>query len=93
MGDFVFCLSGSVINHDNVIEDRVVFASGVALAGHVHVENGCYLGQSSTVRQFLTIGRGSMLGMGAVVVKDVPPNSVMAGNPARKLRDRDASAE
>jgi sugar O-acyltransferase (sialic acid O-acetyltransferase NeuD family) len=88
VGDFVFALASSIINHDDVVEDRVVLASQVTLAGSVHVESDCYLGQSSTVRQYLRIGHGSMLGMGAVVVKDVPPNSVMVGNPARRLRDR-----
>jgi acetyltransferase-like isoleucine patch superfamily enzyme len=39
------------------------------------------------VRQNLRIGRDSLVGMGSVVIKDVPPSSVMAGNPARKLRD------
>jgi acetyltransferase-like isoleucine patch superfamily enzyme len=58
------------------------------LAGEIHVEADCYLGQSCTVRQKLRIGRGSMVGMGAVVIADVEPNSVMVGNPARKLRER-----
>ena len=88
VGDFVFCLAGSVINHDDVIGDRCVFASGATLAGYVTVEEDCYLGQSCTVRQSLRVGRNSMVGMGAVVVRDVPPGCVMAGNPARKLKDR-----
>jgi len=88
LGDFCFCLSGSVVNHDVVIGDNVILASKVSLAGYVQVEADCYLGQACTVRQNLRIGRDSMIGMGAVVVRDVPPNSVMAGNPAKKLRDR-----
>jgi len=85
LGDYVFCLSGSVINHDDVLEDWVTLASGAALAGSVHVERDCYLGQGCSVRQLLRIGRGSTIGMGAVVVRDVPPDSVMVGNPARRL--------
>jgi len=88
IGDYVFVLSGCVINHDDVLEEGVTLASGVMLAGEIHVEADCYLGQSCTVRQKLRIGRGSMIGMGAVVIADVEPDSVMVGNPALKLRDR-----
>lgn len=88
VGDRLFALSGAIINHDDVIGDDVTMASGATLAGELTVEDGCYLGQSSTVRQQLRIGRGSLIGMGAVVVADVPPDSVMIGNPARYLRAR-----
>jgi sugar O-acyltransferase (sialic acid O-acetyltransferase NeuD family) len=87
IGNHVFCLGGSIINHDCVLEDRVVVASGVSLAGSVHVEADCYLGQACSVRQLLRVGQGSLIGMGSVVLRDVPPHSVVVGNPARKLRD------
>lgn len=87
LGDYVFCLSGCVINHDCVLADRVVLASGVILAGSVLVEPECYLGQSCTVRQTLRIGRGSLIGMGAVIVKNVPPGSVIIGNPGRSKEE------
>lgn len=86
LGDFVFCLSGSVINHDDRIGSRAVFASGVCLAGGVRVGDDVYLGQTCTVRQNLSIGARSLVGMGAVVVRDVEPGVVVAGNPARVLR-------
>jgi acyl-[acyl carrier protein]--UDP-N-acetylglucosamine O-acyltransferase len=89
IGDFLFCLAGAVINHDDVIENRVTITSGVVLAGEVHVEEGCYLGQSSTVRELLRIGKGSVIGMGCVVLHDVAPNSIMIGNPARRLGARE----
>ena len=84
----VLILAGCVVNHDVVLEDNVILCSGVSLAGAVHVEAGCYLGQQCTVRQYLRIGRNSLIGMGSVVVKNVEPDSVMAGNPAQRLRSR-----
>ncbi len=86
IGDRVFALSGATINHDDVIEDDVVFASRVTLAGFVHVEQAVYLGQNCSIRQFLRIGTNATVGMGSVVVKDVKPNTVMAGNPAKVLK-------
>jgi sugar O-acyltransferase (sialic acid O-acetyltransferase NeuD family) len=91
LGNRVFILSGSVLNHDNVLEDGVCLCSNVTLAGGVHAEAGAYLGQACSVRQYLRLGKDSFIGMGAVVVKDVPPNAVMVGNPARKLKDRRAT--
>lgn len=88
LGDLVFMLSNSVLNHDVVLGNRVIVTSGVTLAGGVKVEENCYLGQACTIREKVTVGRGALVGMGAVVVKDVPAGSVVAGNPARKLRDR-----
>ena len=84
----VFVLASSVINHDDYLGPRVTLCSGVSLAGSAYVEADCYLGQSCTVKQLIRIGRDSLIGMGSVVLRDVPPNSVMAGNPARRLRDR-----
>ena len=86
LDDFIFCMTGSIINHDDIIGCHTAIASGVQLAGSVTVESECYLGQACTIRQCLTIGRHSIIGMGAVVIKDVEPDSIMAGNPARKLK-------
>ena len=64
-----------------------MLASGVTLAGKVRVGRGAYLGQRATVRQEIRIGARSLVGMGSVVIEDVAPNTVVAGNPARVLRD------
>ena len=83
LGNGVFMLSGSIINHDNIIEDSVTIASGVSLAGSVTVKTGAYLGQACTVRQLLTVGSKSMVGMGAVVIRDVPDGVTVVGCPAK----------
>lgn len=86
IGDYVFCLSGTIVNHDDVIGDRTVMASGVSLAGSVTVGTDCYIGQAATVRQYTKIEDGSFIGMGAVVIRDVKAGSVVAGNPAREIK-------
>ena len=84
LGERVFALSSAVINHDDHLGDRVTVCSNVSIAGNVQVEADCYLGQACTVKQFVRVGKGSLIGMGAVVLRDVPPNSVMVGNPRRQ---------
>ena len=46
------------------------------------------IGSGAKIVGGITIGERAMIGMGSVVTKDVPPNQVWAGNPARYLRDR-----
>ncbi len=51
------------------------------------VEEGASIGSGSTLLCSITVGRGSLVGAGSVVTRDVPPYSVVAGNPARVLRE------
>lgn len=51
-----------------------------------HVKKGASIGSSATLLGGITIGEGAIIGAGSVVNKDVPPNIIVAGNPARKLR-------
>jgi acetyltransferase-like isoleucine patch superfamily enzyme len=48
-----------------------------------YLKKGVSIGSSSTIMCGITIGEGAMVGAGAVVTKDVPPNSIVVGVPAR----------
>lgn len=50
------------------------------------IKKGVSIGSSSTIMCGITIGENSIIGAGAVVTKDVPPNSIAAGVPAKVLR-------
>jgi acetyltransferase-like isoleucine patch superfamily enzyme len=54
----------------------------------VHIEDDADLGVGAIVLPGIRIGRGAQVGAGAVVTRDVPPYAVVAGNPARVLRER-----
>ena len=52
----------------------------------VTIEDGCWIGLGASILPGVTIGRGSVVSAGAVVTESVPPNSYVAGNPARVVR-------
>lgn len=71
------------VAHDCIIEDGVVLANAVQLAGHVHIEEHATVGGSTPVHQFVRIGTYAMVGGGSRLPQDVPPYSRAAGNPFR----------
>jgi len=50
------------------------------------VKKGASIGSSATILAGVTIGENAIIGAGAVVTKDVPPSTIVAGNPAKVLR-------
>jgi len=50
------------------------------------VKKGASIGSGATILSKITIGENAIVGAGSVVTKDVPPNTIVAGNPARVLR-------
>jgi sugar O-acyltransferase (sialic acid O-acetyltransferase NeuD family) len=81
----------SYVAHDCIIGDFVTFAPAVKCNGNVVIEDHAYIGTGAIIRQGrpgqpLRIGRGAVVGMGAVVTKDVAPGVVVVGNPAKPLQ-------
>ena len=55
------------------------------------VKRGASIGSSATILCGVTIGEGAIVGAGSVVTREVPPNTVVAGNPARAIRKNQGS--
>lgn len=53
----------------------------------IRIENGAWLGARCTILPGVTVGKGAVVAAGAVVTKDVPANSMVAGVPARIVRE------
>lgn len=51
-----------------------------------YVKKGASIGSNATILCGITIGENSLIGAGSVVTKDVPPNTIVAGNPAKILK-------
>jgi sugar O-acyltransferase (sialic acid O-acetyltransferase NeuD family) len=76
------------IGHDTRIEDYVTSHPAVNISGSVHLEEGVELGTGGAIIQGIRVGRWSILGAGAVVAKDIPPNVTAVGVPAKVVKER-----
>lgn len=80
--------SSVVISHDCSVGSYCLLSPRVALAGDVQVGDAVFLGVGATISPGVTIGTGATVGAGAVVLKDVAPNTIVAGVPARPIRSK-----
>ncbi len=89
------------VAHDCLVGDHTIFANKAQLAGHVEVGDWAILGGDTGVHQFVRIGAHAFTGIGTMLRQDVPPFTMVSGDPAAphginveglKRRGFDASA-
>jgi sugar O-acyltransferase (sialic acid O-acetyltransferase NeuD family) len=85
IGKGVICNTSSSIDHECVIGDFCHIAPGAVLCGNVHVGRSTFIGANSVIRQGIVIGNNVTIGAGTVVIKDIPDNTTVVGNPAKTL--------
>ena len=83
IGNYCILNTGCIIEHECVIEDGAHIAPGAVLAGNVTVGERAFIGANSVIKQGIKIGRDVIIGAGSVVVKDIPDNVTVYGNPAK----------
>ena len=76
------------IAHNVLIGARSILVAGCEVSGSVQIGEDCWIGPLSTIRDGVIIGRKSIVGMGAVVTKNVGDNKTVAGNPARQFQNK-----
>lgn len=83
VGDDNWIMAYAHIAHDCHVGNGTIFANNATLAGHVTIGDYAVLGGFTGVHQFCRIGAYSLTAIASVVVKDVPPFLIVAGNTAR----------
>jgi len=74
-------------NHNFDRTDIPMIEQGVTRS-FVKIEDDCWIAANSVILAGVTIGRGSVVAAGSIVTKDVPPFSIVAGNPAQIIKSR-----
>jgi sugar O-acyltransferase (sialic acid O-acetyltransferase NeuD family) len=76
----------ATVGRDAVLADRVTVYPGANVSGSVLLDEDVTVGSNAVVLQGLKVGRGTFVGAGAVVTRDLGPGLVVVGAPARPLR-------
>ncbi len=83
IGRHVHLNLNSTVGHDSSLGDYVSVNPLASISGDCAIENDVVIGVAGVILNGLTVGRGSVVGGSACVVKDVPPDVVVKGVPAR----------
>lgn len=76
------------VAHNVVIGNNSIITACVELSGGVIIKENVWIGPNVSVKEKVTVGAHALIGIGAVVIRDVAPDAVVAGNPARFLKTR-----
>ena len=76
IGNNVTMWSGNHIGHDSVIDDHCFISSHVVVSGHVHIQPYCFVGVNATLRNSITIAPETLIGAGALIMKDTVEKGV-----------------
>ena len=85
VGDDCMIMAYTHIAHDCVVEDHVILANAVQMAGHVKIGSHAFVGGTTAIHQHVNIGAHSMISGGSLVRKDVPPFITAAREPLTYL--------
>tara|TARA_B100000795_G_C22702554_1_gene400246 strand:+ start:338 stop:955 length:618 start_codon:yes stop_codon:yes gene_type:complete len=83
IGNSCIINTNSTIEHDCLIGDGVHISPNSAIAGGVSIGNNTWIGIGSSIKQNTVIGRNVILGLGSVLLEDLPDNVVAFGVPAK----------
>lgn len=85
IGNHVQIYAQSLVGHGAKLDDYSYVANNACIGADVHLKEGAYLGTNATTIEFISLGKWSITGIGAVVLTDVPDYAKVVGNPARQI--------
>ena len=85
LGQGVICNTSCSIDHECVIEEFAHIAPGAVLCGNVKIGAGTFVGANAVIKQGIIVGKNVTIGAGTVVIRDIPDNMMVVGNPQRIL--------
>lgn len=88
IGDYTKINNLCHIAHNNKIGKNVTITGCVNVSGSNVIDDDVWIAPNSSIRGWVHIGKGATVGMGAVVVKNIPEGETWVGNPARKLEKK-----
>lgn len=88
IGNDVTLWSGNHIGHDSVIGDHCFISSHVVVSGHVRIGSYCFIGVNATLRNSIAIAESTLIGAGAVIMKNTVPRGVYLGPRADRFSKR-----
>lgn len=91
IGNDVRIGSGTILSCANhIFKDRntLIRKQGLTSNQNIVIDNDVWIGANVNVLPGITVGKGSVIGAGSTVVKDVEEYSVVVGNPAKKIKNR-----
>lgn len=80
--------TGSIIEHDNKIEDFVHISPRVVLCGNIEIGKKTWVGAGSTIINNRRIGKNIIIGAGTVVIRDVENGCTLVGNPGKVIKKK-----
>jgi acetyltransferase-like isoleucine patch superfamily enzyme len=86
IGEGVLVNLNSSISHDTLIGNYVEIACGVNISGRCNIADNVFIGSNSVLSPDVLIGENTIIGAGSVVIKDVPANVTIVGNPAKIIK-------
>ena len=85
VGENVCFENYAILGHDGLMGDDCQVSTFSAIAGNCKVGNQVYFGLGSMIKEGMSIGNYAIVGMSACILRDVPPQAIMMGNPARVM--------